>query len=103
MSAATQDPGSHTRIYLTVFGALAVLTVVTVAIGYMSLPVGLGITVALIIAAIKGSLVDAVFMHLLSEVKPIYWLLIMTIIFLLVMFTIFSGSVLDQVGTPLVS
>ena len=102
MNAATQEPGSHARTYLTVFGALAVLTVVTVAIGYMSLPVGIGITVALIIATIKGSLVAAVFMHLLSEVKPIYWLLIVTITFLLMMFTIFTGAFLNQGGTPVV-
>ena len=99
MSTTVQNTSGHVRTYLTVFGALAVLTVVTVTIGYMSLPVGLGITIALIIAAVKGSLVAAVFMHLVSEVKPIYWLLIMTFFFLLVMFTLFIGAFMDQAGT----
>ena len=99
MNATAEDPGSHARTYLTVFAALAVLTVVTVAIGYLSLPIGLGITIALIIAAVKGSLVAAFFMHLVSEVKPIYWILLMTFFFLLAMFTIFTGAILDQGGT----
>ena len=99
MNTTAQDTSGHARTYLTVFGALAVLTVVTVTIGYLSLPVGLGITIALIIAAVKGSLVAAVFMHLASEVKPIYWLLIMTFFFLLVMFTLFIGAFMDQAGT----
>ncbi len=99
MNATAQNIGDHTRTYLMVFGVLAVLTVVTVAVGYLSLPIGLGITIALIIATVKGSLVAAVFMHLASEVKPIYWLLLMTLFFLLVMFVLFIGAFLDQGGT----
>ena len=42
-------------------------------------------TVALIVATIKGSLVAMYFMHLLHERKVIYWVLILTVIFFIFM------------------
>ena len=103
MSNSTQDVSSHTRTYLIVFGALAVLTVITVSIGSMSLPVGLGIVVALLIAGVKGSLVAAFFMHLISEQKPIFWLLIATFILLLALFGLFIAAYFDQGGLGVVT
>ena len=75
----------ETRTYINVFIALAVLTVLTVAVSYFHMPPVLGIAVALLIAAFKGSLVAGFFMHLLHERKLIYWLLILTVIFFLVL------------------
>ena len=63
------------KVYLMVFTVLAVLTVVTVAISYLRLPTAVAITVALIVATVKASLVGAYFMHLLSEEKVIRWVL----------------------------
>ena len=54
------------RKYLYVFGALAVLTLITVGISYLHLPIHEAVILALIVASIKGSLVAAFFMHLLS-------------------------------------
>jgi cytochrome c oxidase subunit IV len=75
------DIDRHVRIYVTVFVALMVLTIVTVAIAELHLPVPIAITVALIVATIKGSLVACYFMHLISEKKLIYAVLVLTFIF----------------------
>jgi len=73
----------HTRIYIGVFVALMVMTVLTVAVSYFHMPVVLAVLVALLIASFKGSLVAAFFMHLSHERKPIYWLLVLTVVFFL--------------------
>jgi len=67
------------RVYITVFVGLAVLTIVTVVACYkFDLPVHTAIVVALIVASIKGFLVAGFFMHLLTERKVIYGVLILT-------------------------
>jgi len=63
----TIDIQSHIKVYMTVFAALAVLTIVTVAASYLDLSTGEAILLALTIASIKGSLVAGYFMHLISE------------------------------------
>ena len=75
------DIDKHVRIYITVFAALMVLTVVTVAISRFHLPVHQAVTIALIVATIKGSLVACYFMHLISEKKLIYAVLALTAAF----------------------
>ena len=52
--------------------ALYVFTVITVAVNQVHLAVPLAVTVALIVATIKGSMVAAVFMHLSHEKRWIY-------------------------------
>jgi len=75
------DIDKHVRIYITVFVALMVLTIVTVAISRLHLPVHLAVTVALVVAVVKGSLVACYFMHLISEKKLIYAVLVLTVVF----------------------
>jgi cytochrome c oxidase subunit IV len=75
----------HVRVYLTVFGALLVLTVITVAISYLHLSVPVAVTLALIVAGIKGALVACYFMHLISERKLIYAVLALTVVFFAVL------------------
>lgn len=79
--AAHDDIRSHVKTYFMVFGALMVLTVITVGVSYVHLPIAAAVTVALIVAIIKGSLVALFFMHLLHERKVIYWVLSLTVIF----------------------
>jgi cytochrome c oxidase subunit 4 len=91
--AGIGDPNAHhhspeqirkeMKVYLAVFAGLAVLTAVTVGAFFAlkTFPVRIAIMVALIIASIKGFLVAAFFMHLLSEKKVIYGVLILTVIF----------------------
>lgn len=75
----------ETRTYINVFLALAVLTVLTVAVSYFHMPPVLGVGVALLIAAFKGSLVAGFFMHLLHERRLIYWVLVLTVLFFLLL------------------
>ena len=79
------DIDKHVRIYITVFVALLVLTIVTVAISRFHLPVHQAVTIALIVATIKGSLVACYFMHLISEKKLIYAVLALTVVFFIVL------------------
>jgi len=73
------DIDKQVRIYIIVFVALMALTIVTVAISYWHLPTHLAITLALLVATIKGSLVACYFMHLISEKKLIYTVLLITV------------------------
>jgi cytochrome c oxidase subunit 4 len=75
------DIDKHVRVYITVFVALMVLTIVTVAVSRYHFPVPVAVTVALIVATIKGSLVACYFMHLISEKKLIYAVLALTVVF----------------------
>jgi cytochrome c oxidase subunit IV len=73
------------RKYMMVFGALAVLTIITVAISRLHLPTWQAIALGLAVATVKGTLVAAFFMHLLSERKLIYAVLVLTVFFFGVM------------------
>jgi len=89
----------HVRTYLLVFGALMVLTLLTVgAWRFLDLPLGPTIAVALIIASIKASLVACFFMHLISEKKLIYAVLLLTVAFFFVLLLVpMWTSFTDQV------
>ena len=72
----------HVRRYLFVFYALLFGTLATVGASYI--PFGnraFNIAVALAIAVGKGSLVACYFMHLISERKMIYGILVFTVFF----------------------
>jgi cytochrome c oxidase subunit 4 len=75
------DIDRHVRVYITVFVALMVLTIITVAISYLHLAVPIAVTVALLVATIKGTLVAGFFMHLISEKKLIFAVLVLTVVF----------------------
>jgi cytochrome c oxidase subunit IV len=75
------DIDKQVRIYITVFVTLMALTIITVAVSRFHLPVHLAVTVALLVAIIKGSLVACYFMHLISEKKLIYAVLAVTAFF----------------------
>jgi len=79
------DIDKHVRVYVTVFVALMVLTIVTVAISYVDLPVPMAIAAALLVATVKGTLVACYFMHLINEKRLIYAVLLLTLVFFLVL------------------
>ena len=87
MASTTGDHAAeidrHVKVYITVFVALMILTVVTVAISRFHPPVAIAVTIALLVATIKGSLVACYFMHLISEKRLIYAVLLLTAIFFL--------------------
>ena len=77
----------HKSVYLKVLIGLFILTVLTVVVAFFDFgSMSLAIFVGLIIAFIKGFLVAGNFMHLFDEVKPIYWILLITLVFFLVLF-----------------
>ena len=82
------DIDRHVKVYITVFVALMVLTIITVAISRYHLPVPIAVTVALLVALIKGSLVACYFMHLISEKKLIYAVLALTAVFFAALLTL---------------
>ena len=79
------DIDRHVRVYITVFVALMVLTVITVAISYLDLAVPMAVTIAMFVAVIKGGLVAGYFMHLVSEKKLIYAVMVLTVVFFIVL------------------
>ena len=82
------DIDRHVKVYITVFVALMVLTIITVAISRFHLPVHQAVTIALIVATIKGSLVACYFMHLISEKKLIIAVLALTAVFFVALLTL---------------
>ena len=82
------DIDRHVKVYITVFVALMILTVVTVAISRFHPPVAIAVTVALLVATIKGSLVACYFMHLISEKKLIIAVLALTAVFFVALLTL---------------
>jgi cytochrome c oxidase subunit 4 len=88
------------RNYMTVFVMLMVFTVLTVTASRFHLAVPVAITLALVIAAMKGSMVASVFMHLSHEKRAIYGALLLTIVFFLVLLFIPVLSMMDHIGTP---
>lgn len=81
------DIDRQVRTYILVFVTLMALTLITVAISRLHLPVAEAVALALVVASIKGGLVAAYFMHLISERKLIYWVLGFTVAcFLAVLF-----------------
>lgn len=75
------DIDKHVKTYILVFVSLLVLTLVTVAVAYLHLSTGPAIALALVIASLKAGLVASFFMHLISERKLIYAVLILTVVF----------------------
>ena len=86
------------RSYITVFVALMVFTIITVTAARFHFAVPIAITIALIIAAMKGSMVAGVFMHLSHEKKLIYGALLLTFVFFVVLLFIPVLTNLDHIG-----
>src|SRR5215813_9595537 len=87
------------RRYVMIGVALLVFTAITVAANQFHFVVPIAITIALIIAATKGSMVAAVFMHLSHEKKWIYGALLLTAAFFFVLLFVPLLTTLDGIGT----
>jgi cytochrome c oxidase subunit 4 len=92
----------HIRVYIGVFVALLVATILTVAVSYVhfgSADSHAGnIAVALIIAAVKAALVAGFFMHLVAEKHSIYTLLTVTTVFFLSLIVLTVAAHYDTPG-----
>jgi cytochrome c oxidase subunit 4 len=91
------DVDQHVRAAYYVFGSLLVLTGFTVGAYFLHLPHKLAITLALSIATVKGTLVAAWFMHLVSERKMIYWMLGLTAVLFFPLLLLPTLTVLDRI------
>ena len=89
------------RSYWMIGAALFVFTGITVAVNQIHLAVPLAVTLALIIATMKGSMVAGVFMHLSHEQKWIYGALILTVIGFAILMTVPIFTMMDHIGTPI--
>jgi len=87
----------HVKTYLMVFGALMVLTCLTVGVSYLHLATREAVFVALAIATIKGSLVALFFMHLSHERKLIYYTLMLTVVFFIFLMFVPLATILDRI------
>jgi caa(3)-type oxidase subunit IV len=101
MHSDSESIRKHVRTYWMIGAALFVFTVITVAVNQVHLAVPLAITVALIIATMKGSMVAAVFMHLNHERMWIYAALVLTVIGFAILMLVPSLTVGDSIGTPI--
>jgi len=88
------------RTYLMVGAALFVFTGITVGANRLQLAIPAAITVALLIATFKGSMVASVFMHLSHEKKWIYGCLLLTVVFWVALIFIPLFTTMDTIGTP---
>jgi len=89
---SNKDLAHHITHYRNVFIYLLIGTALTVVASYLEFNVKDSIAgalfVGLTIATIKGYLVAANFMHLNSEKKMIYWILMLTVFFLVLLLSI---------------
>ena len=97
-SLSAADLDKHVRTYIMVFVSLMVLTLITVAVSYLHLPVHQAIAVALVIAGVKGSLVACYFMHLISEKKLILWVMVLTVVFFIFLIFLPVFTIADRIG-----
>ena len=74
MSGSAEEVRKHIATYKKIAAALGVGTIVTVLASYLDVSVAIGITIALVIATTKASLVANYFMHLGEERSQ--WLMV---------------------------
>lgn len=76
------DIKKHVRTYILIFVALLVGTVITVGLNSVHFDsMAVTVTIALFVACVKAFLVAGFFMHLISEKKAIYAILLATVFF----------------------
>jgi len=93
----------HIKLYVGIFGALLVLTVLTVVVAKafdFDQMVGweghtLNIIIGLLIAAAKATLVALFFMHLSNEKRTIYRFLIFAVVFAVGLMVLFVWGFFD--------
>ena len=99
MSGSAEEVRKHIATYKKIAAALGVGTIVTVLASYLDVSVAIGITIALVIATTKASLVANYFMHLGEERSQ--WLMLtlgLTAVFWLVLMLVPLFTISDHIG-----
>jgi caa(3)-type oxidase subunit IV len=99
MHADVEAVRKSVRTYMMIGAALLAFTGITVAANLLQLSVPMAITLALIIASIKASMVAAVFMHLNHEKRWIYGSLLLTVAFFVILMFVPLFTTMDTLGT----
>lgn len=93
MGHSPEEIAKHIKTYLFVGATLLVFTAITVGLSYVDFgSQAMNMTIGLAVAAFKTSLVVLIFMHLSNERPLIYKVLLFTMLFLGVMFTLFIAT-----------
>ena len=96
---SAEEIREHLKVYYFVFGALALLTCVTVGVAeFHFLSLHATIALALVVASIKGSLVACYFMHLISEKSVIFGILALCGLFFIVLLLLPAITTFTAVG-----
>ena len=95
------------RLYLIIFGALLVGTVLTVLVATVEkLDIGghgfdvWDMVLGLIIASVKATLVALIFMHLNHEKKAVYWIFGSGLVFVFWLFVLIGLAKWDPIHDP---
>lgn len=89
---------NHAMLYLGIGIVLLLGTALTVALSYVDFgTMKANIVVALLLAAVKGTLVALIFMHLKQEKKSIYQFLFVTAIFVTGLFLLSVLAFVDHI------
>ena len=93
----TTEARVRARGYLVVFGALLVLTILTVVAASLHFPTLLAVAIGVAIATAKASLVALFFMHLIHEHGAVYLTLAFTAVFCAALFGLTIWTEADHV------
>lgn len=97
----SHDIAKQVKLYIAIFVALLVGTVITVAMYFVHFEnFNVTIAVALFIATIKAYLVAGYFMHLMSEKTTIYMVLASTVFFFIAMMALTLWAMGDIPALP---
>ena len=84
---------SHNKLYLMVWTALLVLTVLEVGLAYLHLALGVMLVTLMGLSLVKAALIIAYFMHLRFERVSLFWTLIpATVVCIALMAVFFADS-----------
>ena len=101
MAHSVEEVQKSIKTYMMVFASLGVLTILTVSVSYLeNLSVAQAVSLALVVASVKASLVALYFMHLIDEERIIYWLLGLTVAFFVFVMYLPSAWIHDEVKVP---
>ena len=84
------------KYYWGVLGALLCLTVVTVGVSELGLPMPFSIIIAMLVACVKATLVVTVFMHLIWDKKLNTVVFIVSVAWMLIFFSLTMADMLSR-------
>lgn len=99
MSDTSHDLNKEIKIYKSVYIGLLVLTVITVMISNFHFELRIAVSIALMVATLKASLVASYFMHLAHEKPIILWIVsIVLFYFISMILLIYFGKIVLPEG-----